>query len=77
MLSHRKTCIYLLAVTAVMMWLTASKKKNCEACEPQSKHMPEMHTFEPVEVLTSMTTLAVVTARKEVMFMALIALRMM
>lgn len=46
---------------AVIMWLTASKKKNLET----------------TKVLTSMTTLATITARRPIMFMTRITLRTM
>lgn len=46
---------------AVIMWLTASKKKN----------------FEMTKVLTSMTELATMTAMRPIMFMTRITLRTM
>lgn len=46
---------------AVIMWLTASKKKN----------------FEITKVLTSMTMLATMTAMRPMMFMTRIRLRTM
>lgn len=52
---------HLLLVTAVRTCVTASKKKNLEA----------------VEVLTSMTTLAAMTARKPMMFITRMQFRMM
>jgi len=53
--------VHLLPVIAVKTWLTASKKKK----------------FDSSEVFTSMTTLAVTTASKLMMFIALMPLRMM
>ena len=53
--------VHLLPVIAVKTWLTASKKKK----------------FDSSEVFTSMTTLAVTTARRLIMFMTLMPFRMM
>lgn len=51
----------LLPNTAVMTWLTPSKKKNLET----------------MKVLTSMTELAAMTARRPIMFITRMTLRIM
>lgn len=66
----------LLLVIAVTTWLTASKKKNLSPSADVLRIERSPHTFDAVLVLTSMTTLAAITASNPVMFMTLIPFRM-
>ena len=70
---------YLLADIAAIICVAASKKKNCEESQTDSYFSNDVRIFtlETVKVLTTITRLAAITARRAVMFIARMTLRMM